>query len=162
MTSQKPNPERAALRVDRFLASISELARTLAPQSEEVMSILADTERALKRAGKRMETLSAEYERVEIVPIHGSVIEFTGRRMAAQAFDTARGHVRMEIWETEAGSLVAVDSLDDGARGEMLHASTPTGGIEDQRMAVMEFFGWSKRARSMARKLGWSTRRDIE
>lgn len=161
MTEGKPTPA-ALARVEERLASIAALARELAPETEQAATILADCERALKRAKKRREELSGEWQRVELVPVSGEVVEFTGLLLSSNAFEARDGAVRMEIWQTQAGNLVAVDSFDDGEQGERLKVRAPTGEMQHQRMAVMEFFGWSNRARSMARKLGWSTRRDVE
>lgn len=136
---------------------------------QEASSILADTERALKRAIKRAETLSGEWERVEFVPTKGATVEFTGRLLAKDEFET-RGRdaltIRMEIWETKAGALVAIDDtepLGDWATAKLaVKVCPPTSDAQEQRFAVMEHFGWSSRARSMARKLGWSLRMEVE
>lgn len=161
MTEGKPNSA-ALARIEERLSNIAALARELAPETGDVATILAECERSLKRAKKRLEALPQHWERVEIVPLAGAKVEFTGRVLRVDEFDTARGKVRVEIWETEAGNLVAVDSFDDGEYGERLKVCTPDGGTEDQRMAIMEFLGWTNRARSMARKLGWSIRRDLD
>lgn len=153
---------------DKLAARIAELG-TLAREAIEagadpgtVFSVIAACRNGLNREMKRAATLPAEFERVELVTARGPVVEFTGRLMRQDAFDVAAGKVRLEVWQTEGGALVAVDSFDNGEDGERIKVCTPSGGIEDQRMAIMEFFGWTNRARSMARKLGWSVRRDVD
>lgn len=136
---------------------------------ENALSILADTERALKRAARRAEELEGEWERVEFVPTRGPTTEFTGRLLAEDTFET-RGRdalkITMQIWETKAGALVAIDEtqpLFEGATAKLaVKVCPPTADAQDQRFAAMEHFGWSSRARSMARKLGWSLRIEVE
>jgi hypothetical protein len=137
--------------------------------NQEAYSILADTERALKRAAKRAESLSGEWERVEFLPTRGATVEFTGRLLVEDEFES-RGPTpiaaHMQIWETKGGALVAVDETqrigtDSTPRLAVLMAP-PIADVQEQRFAVMEHFGWSSRARSMARKLGWSLRVEVE
>lgn len=134
----------------------------------ETLSILADTERALKRATKRA-AVPASHERVEFKQHRGPTIEFTGRRIAQHEFET-RGrdpmHVAFEIWETMAGNLVAVTitapSMRDGF--EIVEATVVErqDDVQAMRFAVMEHFDWNDGARNMARKLGWSIRVEVE
>jgi hypothetical protein len=149
-----------------------EALRALAPAGgQEAMSILADAERALKRAAKRAEELDGEWERVEFVPTRGATVEFTGRLLAEDSFESKGNRpdpisVQMSNWETKAGGLVAVDETQrlDGESTPRLAVlvASPTSDVQEQRFAVMEHFGWSSRARSMARKLGWSLRVEVE
>lgn len=137
---------------------------------EQTLSILADTEKALKRAIRRAEELSGEWERVEFVPTRGPTTEFTGRLLIEDEYqskgrDPISAH--MQIWETRAGALVAVDETQrlDGVSTPRLAVliCPPTGDdAQEQRFAVMEHFGWSTRARTMARKLGWSLRIEVD
>lgn len=137
---------------------------------EQTLSILADTEKALKRAIRRAEELSGEWERVEFVPTRGPTTEFTGRLLIEDEYqskgrDPISAH--MQIWETKGGALVAIDETQrlDGVSTPRLAVAVcpPTGDdAQEQRFDVMEHFGWSSRARSMARKLGWSLRTEVE
>lgn len=159
-------PEKLA---DRIKA-VGRLAGEAWPAAgQEVASIMADTERALKRAMRRADELEGAWERVEFVPTRGATVEFTGRLLAADEFETkGRDPIRahMQIWETRAGALVAVDETQrlDGVSTQRLAVliCPPTGDAQEQRFAVMEHFGWSTRARTMARKLGWSLRIEVE
>ncbi|MFC3174597.1 hypothetical protein ACFOD9_10070, partial [Novosphingobium bradum] len=135
---------------------------------EQAASIIADTERALKRAIKRAEELDAAWERVEFVPTSGPTVEMTARLLAEQEFDT-RGElplsITMQIWETKAGALVAVDEtrplFEDGTPKLAVRICQFSSDAQAQRFAVMEHFAWNNRARSMARKLGWSLRVEV-
>lgn len=157
MTTEEKLTERLA-----EIRTLAAEARAEGVPDAEVFTLIGDCRNALKRARNRARAVSGEYERVELVPAQGPVVEFTGHLLRSDEFDTAAGKVRLEVWQTEAGALVAVDSFDDGESGERIKVCTPTGGIQEQRMAVMEFFRWGNRARSMARKLDWSIRRDVE
>lgn len=159
-------PPRLATRIE----AVSDLAaKTWHTAGQEAMSILADTERALKRAVKRAEELDGEWERVEFVPTRGPTTEFTGRLLAEDEFES-KGRdpiaARMSIWETKAGALVAVDETqrlnEESTPRLAVLVAPPTTDVQEQRFAVMEHFGWSSRARSMARKLGWSLRVEVE
>jgi len=152
------------------VGEIAELVIKGSAYREQAMSILADAVRALKRAARRAEELDGAWERVEFVPTKGPTTGFTGRLLIEDEFET-KGRdalkIRMEIWETRAGALVAVDEtkpLYEGATAKLaVKVCPPTGDdAQEQRFAVMEHFGWSSRARSMARKLGWSLRVEVE
>ena len=150
------------------IGEITELVIKGSLYREQAMSILADTVRALKRAARRAEELDGAWERVEFVPTAGPTTEFTGRLLASDAFETRgrdRLSISMQVWETKAGALVAVDETTpqfDGATPKLaVKVCPPTADVQEQRFAVMEHFGWSSRARSMARKLGWSLRVEV-
>lgn len=134
----------------------------------ETLSIIADAERAFKRAAKRA-AVPADYERVEFKQHRGPTIEFTGRRIAQNEFET-RGRdpmqVTFEIWETVEGNLIAVSItaplMRDGF--EIVEATVVERQDDAQamRFAVMAHFDWNDGARNMARKLGWSIRVEVE
>lgn len=149
------------------LPSLAEQAGAAAP--EQTLTILADTERALKRAIKRAEALSGEWERQEIKPQAGPVVEFTGRPVAEQRFTTTGSdpmNVGLEIWETRGGAYVAVTVTEPFDRpGFELVKVTVVEPQEDRQamhFTVMEHFDWTDRARNMARKAGWGLRREVE
>jgi hypothetical protein len=145
------------------LQRITDETAKITPESrQEIMNALVNCANTIRRAVKRAEAVPAEYVRVELVPKVGATVEFTGRMLRQDAFEVAAGKIKLEVWQTESGALVAVDSFDNGERGEQIKVCTPSGGIEDQQVAIMDFFGWTNRARSMARKLGWSVRKDVE
>lgn len=145
-----------------------EAAAALHVAEAETLSIIADAERAFKRAAKRA-AVPADHERVEFKQHRGPTIEFTGRRIAQHEFET-RGrdpmHVGFEIWETMAGNLVAVTITAPVMRDgfEIVEATVVERQDDAQamRFAVMEHFDWNDGARNMARKLGWSIRVEVE
>ncbi len=122
----------------------------------------------MKRFNKRAEALPDEFERIEVVQQRGPTIEFTGRKLAEQDWVTHGNDpmvVAFEIWETQGGALVAITSTEPAERVgiEIVKAIV----VERQddalamRLAVMDFFDWHDRARTMARKLGWDLRVDV-
>lgn len=134
----------------------------------ETLSIIADAERAFKRAAKRA-AVPADYERVEFKQHRGPTIEFTGQLLAENEFVT-RGEdpirVRFEIWQTVKGNLVSVTITEPATRVgfESVEATVVERQDDTQamRLAVMEHFEFNDGARNMARKLGWSIRVEVE
>ena len=156
--------------LDQRLAHVAKLAgETASVAGQQVASILADTERALKRAAKRAESLPEEWDRQEIKPHAGPTIEFHGRLLAETKWvTTGRDPLdcAMEIWETRAGALIAVFAsipVDrDGFECVQVKVVEPSEDAQAMRLAVMEHFEFDNRARSMARKLGWDLRVEVE
>lgn len=160
--SRVANPFRA--RLDMVCGAAS-TAWQVAEQ--QTLSILADTERALKRAIKRAETLPADMERVEIAQMRGPTAEFTGRLLAEREFTDRRQSLDMtlEIWETQGGALVAISSSvlagGEGREDARVTIVPPTDDVQGMHFAVLDAFNWDSRARDMARKLGWSMRVEV-
>ena len=132
-----------------------------------VLSALTDATRALRRIKARAEAkdLAEEWERVELVQRRGPTIEFTGRLLAETDAPGTDGIAHLEVWETEAGAMVAVREWRAEADNDELHALV----VEHQddplamRLAVMDFFRWHQAARSMAHKrLKWNLRLEVE
>lgn len=149
-------------------AALSALLHETAPLAgQQVFSIIADTERALKRAARRAEQPEG-FDRVEFAQHAGPLIEFNGRLLAENSFE-AKGHipthVSFEIWESQGGALVAasVSTPLDLSKAELVEVTVaePQDDAQAMRFAVMEHFGWRDGARSMARKLGWDLRVEI-
>jgi len=133
-------------------------------------TILADAERALKRAIKRAETLPAEFERIELVPTRGPVVEFSGRQIAEDSYQTKGADpldVVMEVWETRGGAIVGMRSAmpagRDGFEIVDVAVAEPRDDVDAMRAEIMDLFDWHVRAKSMMRKqAGWSFRREVE
>jgi hypothetical protein len=74
--------------------------------------------------------------------------------------------ITFEIWESRGGALIAVFASEPGERDgvEVVKAAVvqPQEDALAMRLAVLEHFEWHDRARSMARKLGWSMRVEVE
>ena len=105
------------------------------------------------------ETMTAE----RFKQTRGPTIEFTGRQIAFEDFET-KGRdpmlIEMEIWETEAGNLVArstASPLDsDGFTDQRAAVIEKQDDETAMQIAVMDFFAWEHRARKMVqRQLEW-------
>lgn len=148
---------------------VSVAAEAEAKNPSAVGAIIADAERALRRVISRGVSLPEEYERVEIVQASGPTIEFSGRLLAENGY-TTRGpqplEIRLEIWESLAGALVAVSSStlpgNEGREDCRVTVVEPSEDAQAMRFAIMDAFEWRDRARSMARKLGWNLKVEVE
>lgn len=134
---------------------------------QEAVNALADCERALKRAAKRAETLSGEYERVEFVPSRGPRIEFTGRMLIQHAHASRKGlRIESEIWETHGGALVAMSASTPleghGYEDVRVTVIDPGEDIQAMRFAALDHFDWDQGVRKAATKAGWSLRREVD
>ena len=157
-----------ANRVRDKIADVEEAARAAldAGVGQEIAAALADCRRALKRAAKRAEALSGEWERVEFVQTRGPIVEFTGRLLLEHSHDSRRGfRVESEVWETEAGAFVAVLSSSplDGEGFEDMRVSViePSDDVQAMRFAALDHFGWDQGMRRAATKAGWSLRMEV-
>jgi hypothetical protein len=110
-----------------------------------------DTNRIIKRR-----TVPAEMERVELLVTSGPNIEFTGSLIHREEY--SRQHDGMtfaaEIWETQASEWVAVWESDGHITARHL--------LKDDAIGAMEFWEWGIAARTLARKLKWNLRVEIE
>jgi hypothetical protein len=169
------------------LVELEKLALASGEGNQAVFAALGDCRNALRRVVKRA-TVPDEFENVQIDQDKGPTVEFTGRLLASDEFET-KGRdplrIKMEIWETQAGHLVAASyaepvdregfenarvtvvkshepieeiDVDGGANWKPIKMADP----QAMRFAVMDAFDWHVRARSMAKKLGWSLRKDVE
>jgi hypothetical protein len=130
---------------------------------------IADATRGFKRLAKRGAPLPEEFERVEFVQARGPTVEFTGRRLAETNWETNGARplrIVQEVWETQGGALVAVSTSapvdGDGFEDARVLVVEATDDVQAMRFAVMGHFDWNDRARSMAKKLGWSLRVEVE
>ena len=134
-----------------------------------------------------------DYTKQRIVQSRGPAIEFAGRLIASDEFEVRRDNstMRLEIYETQGGALIAVtrgEAMQGGEVRDIVAAEVvppmegltrmvpkagdiPTfnyeradvGVTDAMRFAVMDFFDWSDRARSMVRKqLKWSLKMTVE
>ena len=126
-------------------------------------------------AGDRRVTPIEEKEKtmedVEIKQTRGPTLRFKGTLLAEEAWDARDGVMRLELWQTEGGALIPVtDGPMRGGRDVRAEVVRPiahplmAGELDFAAMqdAVMDFFAWDNRARSMVRKhLKWSLVRDV-
>lgn len=134
---------------------------------EQVLNILADTERALKRAASRAEELKDDWDRISIAQMRGPTVEATARLLAETSFTEKRNGLEMllEIYETRSGALIAVTSSTlpggEGKEDARVAVVEPSDDPLAMRLAVMDHFNWENRARAMVRKLGWSLVQEV-
>lgn len=100
-----------------------------------------------------------EMEPVTIKQDRGPTLKFSGLLIAKTEFDMrSGGAMRYEIWETAGNALIAVSKTNRETRAVVVEP-----GYEfDMRCAVMDFFDWENRARSMVRdQLKWRLVREV-
>lgn len=112
-----------------------------------------------------------EYTLTKITPDRSAPLRFNGKCVAETEWTTSRGDtMRFEIWETAGGALIAVREGGDGGYTDAIVVE-PT---EDWRAsanghppfamvdAVLTFFQWHDRARSMVKtQLKWRMTREV-
>lgn len=83
----------------------------------------------------------------------GPTIKFTGQLIAMSEFEMRNGQeMRLEIWETEGGSLIPVSVTADETRAGVIAPADEMA----MRFGVMDFFDWQDRARTMVKdQLKW-------
>lgn len=131
-----------------------------------------------------------EFKLTTLKPSKTEAIRFKGRIIAETEWDTRAGeYMRFEIWETQGGAYIAVIEgsvpgnreklisaevvepiyrddmlLVDGKAGDQFqHIAGVQKAIDRKAMhiAVMRFFEFHDRARSMVRPLKWNTLREV-
>ncbi|KPL67392.1 hypothetical protein SZ64_04295 [Erythrobacter sp. SG61-1L] len=133
-----------------------------------VQLILSKAEKNLIRVATRDQGVPG-FDEVEIPQPRGPTVCFRGRMLADTQW-TTRGTdpllISLELWETEAGALVAAAfsepaGREDGFEDCRVLVVDPTADIQAAHFAVMEHFQWADRARSMVRELGWDLRQEV-
>lgn len=160
------------MNIDLFDEKARGLFRELVASAQEARgmglnfkTVLADAVKAMKREVRR-HSAGDGFEAIEIAQTRGPTVEFNGRLLADATFPTQRsGDMTFEIYETEGGALVAVSIGEipgqDHREDSRVVVVPPTDDVQAMRMAVMDAFDWSDRARSMVRKLGWVMRLEV-
>ena len=115
------------------------------------MTLIANAAQSAKRIKKRL-TLSGELEIVEFVQSKGPTIEFAGKLLYEQKND----HAETELWLTQAGDWVLLNTHNDHARAFTFS------GDEFTAEMVLIATNYAPFALDMAKKLGWSIRRDLD
>ncbi len=153
---------------DKGIEGFAEIAQqALSVDYGQAKGAIADAQAALKRIIKRAE--AAPDERWEINVSRGPRLEFSGKLLCCDTF-TTKGRDPLEIelciYQSEAGALIATSSAVPAERQghETVKAVVvePSEDVQEMRFAVMDFYDWELRARSMVTKrLGWSLRREV-
>ena len=174
--TRTPEMENTPMNLDLFdertrqrFAELAREVQTARKTGANHGGVLSDAIRTMKRLNARQETLPAKVERVELVPQRGPRIEFVGRLLARDDWNTSGRdpmNVEFDIWETRGGALVAVSVSEpierDGVEVVKVEVVERQDDAQAMRLAVMDFFDWHNRARSMARKLGWDLRVEVQ
>lgn len=160
------------MNIDIFDEKARGLLRDLVASAQEARgmglnfkTVLADAVKAMKREVRR-HSASEGFDAIEIAQMRGPTVEFNGRLLAESEFTARAGQdMALEIYETEGGALVAVTSStlpgETGREDARVTVVPPTDDVQAMRFAVMDAFRWENRARTMARKLGWSLRMEV-
>lgn len=153
---------------DKGIEGFAEIAQqALSADYGAAKGAIADAVAALKRIVKRAG--ATEDERWEIAVSRGPRLEFTGKLLACDTFQT-RGrdplNIELCVYQSEGGALVGVSSAAPADREgfETIEATVvePSDDVQAMRFAIMDGFQWSLQARSMAtKKLKWSLRREV-
>lgn len=117
--------------------------------------IMSDAARLAKRAIERGD-VPDDMERVELAQTEGPIVEFTGSLIRREEYKRAHDGVifAAELWITKAGNWVVVWESDGHVAAKGLEANDTFG--------AMDFWHWGSVARTLAKKLKWDLRMDIE
>lgn len=109
--------------------------------------------------GKPRNATTVEMQQKSIRQRRGPTIKFTGALIAKTEFDMRGGQeMRLEIWQTAGGALVAVSASDEETRATVVEP----GEEMNMRCAVMDAFDWNERARSMVKdQLKWRLQKHV-
>lgn len=106
-----------------------------------------------------------EFTLTTLKPSKTEAIRFKGRIIAETEWTTNRGeYMRFEIWETQGGAYIAViEGSVPNDREKIITAEViePQDDRKAMHIAVMRFFEFHDRARSMVRPLKWNTIREV-
>ncbi|HUD89955.1 hypothetical protein [Sphingobium sp.] len=111
------------------------------------------------RHEKEEATPTVEMQQKSIRQRRGPTIKFTGALIAKTEFDIHGGReMRFEIWQTQGGAFIAVSATEEETRAVVVEH----GDEMEMRFAVMDFFDWSDRSRSMVKdQLKWRLHRIV-
>jgi hypothetical protein len=134
---------------------VDKLTRAHDANPSEAATIMAEAERKAWRTIQRRDVLD-DMERVELDQTEGAKIEFTGSLLRREEYQRASDGMifAAELWATKGGNWVAV--WESG--GHVSVKRIDTGDV----MAAMEFWQWGSVARTLAKKLKWDMRVEID
>jgi hypothetical protein len=143
----------------RFRDMARKLATLAALDSGDATNILFRAEQDANRIINRR-TAPADMERVEIAQTFGPTIEFTGAQLYEETFTDNGGRaLGLELFSTLSGSFVVVQDRTDPHGFQITSADV----IDDaDPLKVMDACKYSSMARTMAKKMGWSLRVEVE
>lgn len=110
-----------------------------------------------------------EYTLTKITPDRGAPLRFMGKCIAEHEWTTNAGDtMRFQIWQTQGLALIAVREGDgpDGYTDALvvepeIHELPAAANRQRMHFAVLDFFTWHDRARSMVKPLRWRMTREV-
>ncbi|MXP24796.1 hypothetical protein GRI39_01885 [Altererythrobacter indicus] len=166
MTEKKTEKPTQRERVDAVIDRINALAHEHAAINfSAAMRGLVKMEKSLAKSIRAAKVNDS----FDIVQQRGPRLKFNGRLIAEVEHETGTSgvhYLHLEIFETNAGALIAVstffrefDTEDRSVSALVVH---PMDDVQAMHFAVMEHFRWSHYARKMAGKLGWDLSLEVE
>lgn len=118
-------------------------------------TIMADAARQAWRTIQRAD-VPADMERVELDQTDGPKIEFTGSLIHRQDYVREKDGMvfAAELWMTKGGNWVAVWESDGHVSAKRVDAGDV--------LTAMDFWQWGSVARTLAKKLKWDLRMEID
>jgi hypothetical protein len=118
-------------------------------------TIMADAARHAWRIIQRAD-VPADMERAELVQTNGPIVEFSGSLVRREEYHRAFDDkvFAAELWMTKGGNWVAVWESDGHVSAKRVDAGDV--------MTAMDFWQWGSVARTLAKKLRWGLRVEIE
>lgn len=119
-------------------------------------------------AGADEDAVDLEPRRIEIEQNRGPTIAFEGKLLCTRTVElpATETPLKMAVYETTAGALVAVSSRPADGSGDdnaCIRASVVQVGedVQAARFAVLDHFDWHRQAQAMVAQLGWSLRLEV-
>ena len=140
---------------ERLRDLVDKLTRAHQANPAVASLIMADAAKRAKRAIERDGVL-ADMERVELAQTSGPTVEFSGSLVRREEYAREKdGKVfAAELWTTKGGNWVAVWESDGHVSAKRLDAG--------DTLSAMDFWEWGSVARTLAKRLKWDLRVDIE
>ena len=140
---------------ERLRDLVDKLTRAHEANPAVAALIMSDAAKLAKRAIER-DDVPADMERVELAQTKGPIVEFTGSLIRREEYTREKDGMifAAELWITKGGDWVAVWESDGHVSAKRLDAGDSFG--------AMDFWEWGSVARTLAKRLKWDLRVDIE
>lgn len=97
----------------------------------------------------------------------GPSLRFTGELIASDEWEANNGRtIRIEFWQTAGGNLIGVryskGDWDENWSVSEAVVIDAADDIQAQRFALLDWFQWEMRARSLAKGLKWNLTREVD
>lgn len=144
---------------DKHGAKVQQLIESIAAcntvNQAEAGRVIADAIRSLNKAINRKD-VPTDMERIELAQTEGPVIEFTGTMIRREEYRRLSDGVLFaaELWLTKGGNWVALWESDGHISAKRIDYGDAIG--------AMDFWQWGSVARTLAKKLKWNLRVEID